>query len=140
MSVDTIGAKINYDAAVRRNYKAVDQTKCRRIAKQLIDGRHLETYGFESARNVVLAAADQVTRAVIIRPSAKVVKYQKANCTIVIKQNRIISAVATATNQAHNLHEAKKKISLLEAELVNATSRKHRRNINFMLHALRSSV
>lgn len=133
---DYRGNKIRFDAALRQAYLAIDHTKCRRIAKQLIDGNHLNHYGLDSAKAVVIAAADQVTKAVIIRPSAKLARYQRANTIVATKQLRTINAVEGFTNQVSSLVQAKNKIANLEARYSSA-SRKQRRNIKYVIHAIK---
>lgn len=135
---DYRGTKVRYDAALRRNYVNVDQDKCRRIAKQLIEGKHIEAYGFDSARSVVINAAEQVSKAIVIRPTTKLVRYQRANSAVVTKQTRVNRAVESITNQVSNSLYAQKRIAELE-KLYDKASRKQRRNIKYIIHSIKSN-
>lgn len=130
---DYAGIQTRFEYAVRRSYQAVDKSMPQRIAKQLIDGKHIAAYGFDSARTVVMSNVDRITRAIVVRSSARLVKHQKANCATVNAQTKVRNSVDGFVGRADELHALRKHLELLTHNLSNATSNKQRRNIQYCI-------
>lgn len=97
------------------------------IARQLIEGKTVESYGIDHARGIL--ERNLATRTHIVREnkSARIVGPQKSSSAYVNTQSKVRSSIDAATGAAHALQSSRRRLEALREAHARATGKTRKR-------------